>query len=94
VKLNYGETVLTDELYDLRELTRALTEAFPQIEALYLFGSRRYRTGSPRSEVDILVGLGKALHIPRPAAVECRRIAVPCRISRTTDASGSRTHIY
>jgi Nucleotidyltransferase domain len=63
VKSNYGESVLTDELYDLRELTRALTEAFPQIEALYLFGSRRYRTGSPRSDVDILVGLGKDLHI-------------------------------
>ncbi len=39
---------MTDELYDLRKLTRALTEALPQIEALYLFGSRRYRTGSPR----------------------------------------------
>ena len=63
MKSNYGESVLTDELYDLRELTRALTEAFPQIEALYLFGSRRYRTGSPRSDVDILVGLGKDLHI-------------------------------
>ena len=63
MKLNYGETVLTDELYDLRELTRALTKAFPQIEALYLFGSRRYRTGSRRSDVDILVGLGEDLHI-------------------------------
>jgi hypothetical protein len=40
VKSNYGETVLTDELHDLRELKRALTEAFPQIEALYLFGRK------------------------------------------------------
>jgi predicted nucleotidyltransferase len=63
VKSNYGETVLTDELYDLRELKRALTEALPQIEGLYLFGSRRYRTDSPRSDVDILVRLGKDSHI-------------------------------
>jgi predicted nucleotidyltransferase len=54
---------LTDELYDLRKLTRALTEAFPQIEALYLFGSRRYRTGSPRSDVDIVVRLEEDSHI-------------------------------
>jgi predicted nucleotidyltransferase len=51
------------EAYDLRELTGKLTRAFPQIEALYLFGSRRYRTGSPRSDVDILVELANASHI-------------------------------
>jgi REase_DpnII-MboI len=51
------------EAYDLRELTGKLTRAFPQIEALYLFGSRRYRTGSPRSDVDILVEFANASHI-------------------------------
>jgi hypothetical protein len=33
------------------------------MKALYLFGSRRYRTGSPRSDVDILVELREASHI-------------------------------
>jgi hypothetical protein len=50
---------LIDELYDLRKLTRALTEAFPRIEALYLFGSRRYRTGSrqwPKKRIDGMTG--------------------------------------
>jgi Nucleotidyltransferase domain len=70
---------LGEELYDLRELTNALTQAFPQIEALYLFGSRRYRTGSPRSDVDILVELSNASHI-RPqelrvfSAEHCRAL--------------------
>jgi hypothetical protein len=34
------------EANDLRKLTGELTKAFPEIAALYLFGSRRYRTGS------------------------------------------------
>jgi hypothetical protein len=51
------------ETYDLRELTGELTNIFPEIEALYLFGSRRYRTGSLRSVVDILVELREASHI-------------------------------
>jgi predicted nucleotidyltransferase len=51
------------ETYHPRELTGSLTKAFPEIEAPYLFGSRRYRTGSLRSDVDILVELREALHI-------------------------------
>jgi len=51
------------ESYDLRELTERLAEAFPQIAALYLFGSRRYRTGSPRSDVDVLVELTDSAHV-------------------------------
>jgi hypothetical protein len=51
------------ESYDLRELTEKLSETFPQIAALYLFGSRRYRTGSPRSDVDILVELTNGAHV-------------------------------
>ena len=51
------------EAYDLRKLTGELTKAFPEIAALYLFGSRRYRTGSLRSDVDILVELRDASHV-------------------------------
>ena len=51
------------EAYDLRTLTAELAESFPEIEALYLFGSRRYRTGSMRSDVDILVEVRGGSHI-------------------------------
>jgi hypothetical protein len=67
------------EEYDLRGLTSKLTKAFPQIEGLDLFGSRRYRTGSPRSDVDILVELQPEAHI-RPqelrafSAEHCRAL--------------------
>lgn len=54
---------MTHASYDLRHLTEQLTTAFPQIAALYLFGSRRYRTGSLRSDVDILVELADAAHV-------------------------------
>src|SRR5271165_3339348 len=54
---------MTGTTYDLRELAEALGAAFTQIQALYLFGSRRYRTRSPRSDVDILVELIDGTHI-------------------------------
>jgi len=34
---------LGEESYDLRALAGTLTQAFPQIEAPYLFGSRRFQ---------------------------------------------------
>ncbi|MFC1481562.1 nucleotidyltransferase domain-containing protein [Candidatus Neomarinimicrobiota bacterium] len=41
--------------YDLAVIADNLASEFPAIEALYLFGSRRFRTNSIRSDVDILV---------------------------------------
>jgi hypothetical protein len=52
--------------YKLKDLAIWLGAGFPQIVALYLFGSRRYRTGSPRSDIDVLVELKPGTHI-RPA---------------------------
>ena len=40
---------------DLRELAGALAGEFPAIQALWLFGSRRHRTRSIRSDIDLLV---------------------------------------
>lgn len=40
--------------YDLGQLAETLTATYP-IERLYLFGSRRHRTRSARSDVDVLV---------------------------------------
>lgn len=41
--------------YNLRVILENLLKSRPQIEALYLFGSRAYKTGSLRSDCDILV---------------------------------------
>lgn len=43
------------ENYNLADIAVELVRSFPQISGLYLFGSRRYRTRSPRSDVDVLV---------------------------------------
>lgn len=52
--------------YKIEDLAIWLGAGFGQIEALYLFGSRRYRTGSPRSDIDVLVELKPESHV-RPA---------------------------
>ena len=52
--------------YKLKDLAIFLGARFSHIQALYLFGSRRYRTGSPRSDIDVLVELQPETHI-RPA---------------------------
>jgi len=52
--------------YKIRDLATWIGARFDQIEALYLFGSRRYRTGSSRSDIDVLVELEPDSHI-RPA---------------------------
>jgi len=41
--------------YDLKALLGKLVEEQPNIEVVYLFGSRAYQTGSPRSDCDLLV---------------------------------------
>jgi hypothetical protein len=41
--------------YNLRTLAAQLAEAFPEVVSLRLFGSRRYRTKSRRSDIDVLV---------------------------------------
>lgn len=40
---------------NLASVAQDLFQQFQQIEALYLFGSRRFRTGSTRSDIDLLV---------------------------------------
>jgi predicted nucleotidyltransferase len=52
--------------YKMKDLAIWLGARFGQVEGLYLFGSRRYRTGSPRSDIDVLVELRPDSHV-RPA---------------------------
>lgn len=49
------------DAYNLEAAVKALTGHFREIEKLYLFGSRRFSTGSSRSDVDILVVLNAHL---------------------------------
>ncbi|MDA2911387.1 hypothetical protein MYX04_10700 [Nitrospiraceae bacterium AH_259_D15_M11_P09] len=39
----------------MHDIAKQLGDEFPAIRALYLFGSRRFRSGSSRSDVDVLV---------------------------------------
>jgi len=66
-----------EELIDLGDIADSVSERFPNIKGLYLFGSRAFGTGSPRSDIDILVEFDG--HI-RPAdlrdftSVECEAL--------------------
>jgi len=44
-----------EELIDLGDIADSVSKKFPNIKGLYLFGSRAFGTGSPRSDIDILV---------------------------------------
>lgn len=46
---------MLETVFSLRELTTKLVKRFAAVTDLYLFGSRRWRTGSRRSDLDILV---------------------------------------
>jgi len=48
--------------YDLKVLIPELLKAFPNIESLHIFGSRAYRTGSVRSDCDVLVRMSDDRH--------------------------------
>ena len=52
-----GSSQIFETEYDLRRIAQGLSNKFPGVHGLYLFGSRRYRTLSPRSDVDVLVHL-------------------------------------
>jgi len=44
-----------NESHDLAQLADKLAATLPGVRELYLFGSRRFQTQSPRSDVDVLV---------------------------------------
>lgn len=59
VKNNPMETIK----HNLKDLICELIAAQPEIDSLYLFGSRAYGTGSTRSDCDILVGVAPGDHV-------------------------------
>lgn len=74
--LGYNEVAM-EEFIDLGYIADSVSNRFPNIKGLYLFGSRAFGTGSPRSDIDILVEFDG--HI-RPAdlrdftSVECKAL--------------------
>lgn len=43
------------DIFDLEAAVKVMAGKFPSIESIYLFGSRRFETRSPRSDIDIIV---------------------------------------
>lgn len=65
-----GGVVVMEESIDLGNVADRLSKEFPQIRGMYLFGSRVFGTGSPRSDIDILLETDERI---RPA--DLRQIA-------------------
>ena len=47
--------MIEEDIFDLEAIIKILAGKFTDIESIYLFGSRRFETGSPRSDIDILL---------------------------------------
>lgn len=46
---------MNEDIFDLEAEIKVLAGFFPEIEEVYIFGSRRYETKSTRSDIDILL---------------------------------------
>jgi predicted nucleotidyltransferase len=44
-----------EDIFDLEAIIKILAGQFAEIDSVYIFGSRRYETGSTRSDIDILL---------------------------------------
>lgn len=53
--------MIEEDIFDLEAIVKILAGKFPEIENVYLFGSRRYETGSSRSDIDILITTSKRI---------------------------------
>jgi predicted nucleotidyltransferase len=47
--------MIEEDIFDLEAIIKILAGKFSDIESVYLFGSRRFETGSSRSDIDILI---------------------------------------
>lgn len=47
--------MIEEDIFDLEAIIKILAGKFTDIESIYLFGSRRFKTGSSRSDIDILL---------------------------------------
>ncbi|PFK67053.1 hypothetical protein COJ21_24365 [Priestia megaterium] len=49
------------DLWNLKELVKDIVQKHSEVNAIYLFGSRAYNTGSRRSDIDILIHSDKVI---------------------------------
>lgn len=74
----------TFENWDLKKIIEAINLRFKDINKIYLFGSRAYKTNSPRSDIDLLVYSNKP--IPNSEITEWLNAAFPpVDFFKTTD---------
>lgn len=50
-----------EDIFDLEAIIKILAGKFDEIQSVYIFGSRRFETGSTRSDIDILLTTKKFL---------------------------------
>ena len=53
--------MIEEDIFDLEAIVKLIAGKFIEIESVYLFGSRRFETGSSRSDIDILLELNKPI---------------------------------
>jgi nucleoside phosphorylase/predicted nucleotidyltransferase len=68
--------VLNTATLDLHDAVRRLAADLERVASVYLFGSRRYRTGSPRSDVDLLLEFSGEAPSDHSIARAARHISV------------------
>jgi predicted nucleotidyltransferase len=74
----------TFEYWDLKKIIDAINSRFPNINKIFLFGSRAYKTNSPRSDIDLLVYSDKP--IPNSEITEwLNSVFPPVDFFKTTD---------
>jgi predicted nucleotidyltransferase len=61
---------------DLHEILANFSERVPGVRSMRLFGSRRYKTGSLRSDIDLLVEFDGSRPTDRQLAEAVRRVSV------------------
>lgn len=74
----------TFQYWDLKKIIEAINSKFADINKVFLFGSRAYKTNSPRSDIDLLVYSDKP--IPNSEIVEwLNAMFPPIDFFKTTD---------
>jgi predicted nucleotidyltransferase len=53
--------MIVEDIFDLEAIIKIIAGKFSEVESVYLFGSRRFETGSSRSDIDILLELNNPL---------------------------------
>lgn len=75
-RFEHNRLVYATKRVDLHEIVARFVASVPGIAAVHLFGSRRYGTGSPRSDIDLLLQFQGRVPTDRQLADVVRRVSV------------------